>query len=102
MEAPDSGSNDREHWQYRQTIGEDVVGTLWLTGGRLCPLPYAIAVHTRGLHCIASHDRRTIGRVQGFTPYHPHVTALWKEGTCNVEVLPFRYGSSIDGWPRRS
>ena len=101
MEALDSGSSDREHWRYRQTIGEDVVGTPWLIGGRLCPLSYAIAVYTRRLHRVAIHGRRTIGCVQGFMPRHRHATALWKEGICNVVAITLRCGSVIGRHPRR-
>jgi hypothetical protein len=64
MEASDSGLSAREQLQYRQTIGDDVVGIPCLIGGQLRPLSYTITVHTRGLRCIAIHGRRTIGRVQ--------------------------------------
>ena len=78
MEAPGSGSIDREQRQYRQTIGEDVVGTPWLIDRRLRPLAYASAGHPPILLLRANGEIETLeegGLVLAYSPDAPYSAA---------------------------
>jgi hypothetical protein len=89
-------------WLCRQAPGKDVLGTLWLIGGRLHAMAYASPVSMRGLHHAAVSGGGIIARVGGFMLRHWHVTALGKEDTFNVVVITLRCGEGIsrppEGW----